>query len=146
MDIIINKVRGIDDEKQVVFFTLTKDTVEYLNKSNTPILSGAELQSWLDAKIDFYWYSILHNEYPEAPPQHRQSLADMEAWIAAGAKYREKTGQDENGNDTYGPEKTAKKKPWKGKHPPIIDLKDRYTAANSVAQKIDIIAEMLELE
>lgn len=115
--ITINRIEQINDETQLVMFTLTKDGNNYPWTANSPVLSGGELQAWLDNRLNHYNYSTLISQYPDAPAPARKSLEDMEAWIASGAKYREKIGKDENGKDKYGPEKTAKKVKWKGKHP-----------------------------
>ena len=102
MIITIDRVRNIDDEKQVVFFTLTNGVDSFEKDANTPVLSGAELQGWLDAKADFFWRTILHDQYAKAPASVKKSLQKLEAWIA---------------NDPDG-KKAQGKKPWTAKHPP----------------------------
>jgi len=87
--IVANGSRIIDAETQVTFFILTESAVDYRNKADTPILSGAALQTWLDNRASYYWYSILHTSYPGAefstfPGDNK--LEQLQAWIAAGAE------------------------------------------------------------
>jgi len=87
--IVANGTRAIDTEKQVVFYTLTESAVDYRCAANTPILSGAALQTYLDSKVLRFWYSILHTSYPGAefssfPGDNK--LEQLQAWITAGAE------------------------------------------------------------
>jgi len=85
--IVANGTRVIDAEKQVCFLTVTESGTDYRYIANTPILSGAPLQTWLDGKVLRFWYSILHTSYPGAEfstfPGNNK-LEQLQAWIAAG--------------------------------------------------------------
>ncbi|KKM44365.1 hypothetical protein LCGC14_1561720, partial [marine sediment metagenome] len=61
--ITIEGMRQFDIDKQVVHFTLNFGGQDYEWSANTPILSGAPLQSWLDSRIDHYKKSTLKGEF-----------------------------------------------------------------------------------
>jgi len=88
MNIQANGIRNIDNERQVVFFTLTDDTPEvYLWHSNTPVLEGQNLQNYLDDKLNDYLLLIRKREYPGAIYQDSVGDTDLEKftqWIADG--------------------------------------------------------------
>lgn len=139
MDIMINKIKNINNEKQVVFFTIIKDEKEYKKAANTPILSGAELQSWLDAKIGFYWYSILYKQYPDAPTAINKSLEDIEQWITDGCIIP--AILDDKGKEIT-PEYVVEKVPWKGTHPKVMITRVEFDKLNTIDQ-VKIFADLL---
>ena len=143
MNIIINKIKNINSEKQIVFFTLSKDMIEYEKSANTPILSGVELQEWLNTKINFYWYSILYKQYPDAPEEVRQSLKDIETWIAAGAWIPEVKDAKDN---IIKPAIQVLKKLWKNTHPKEVATSIALENTVNDTERLNIIEEYLGLK
>ena len=88
MNIVSNSIRIINDEKQVVFFTLTNNNaVDYLWHTNTPTASGSLLQDYLDVNLDMYYLYILKKQYPDANYSTftgDSDLEKMEDWITQG--------------------------------------------------------------
>ncbi len=128
MDIVINYT---DEHNN--FFTLTDDEgVAYLWFASKEAVLNAP-QQLLNIRL---------REYPRAPRAVRGTLEDIEQWIADGRKITVKVGKDGQGHDIY-EEQVAEKKPWKGTHPPILKLKERYQNAQNDKERLDIIAEHL---
>jgi len=91
--ITVNAVRDIDGTKQWVFITLTVDgdecrytTVQPWN-TNTPVLSGQDLEDFCNVNEDRYQVEILKGMYPGAIYQDSVGDTDLEKftqWIADG--------------------------------------------------------------
>ena len=87
--ITINGTREINDEIQLVFFTLTVAGTDYRMESNTPILSGQDLQNYFNSRTELYLHSLFHNVYPgadisEFEDEETTKVEQFQAWIAAG--------------------------------------------------------------
>lgn len=115
----INKIKPIDDEKQLVLCTVFYNDQEYQYPTNTPVLSGDDLQVYLDTQEDRIKLRFLKHHYPDAdyPIESGQSeLEAFEAWV-------------NNGGIIYidGGEKAWKveKQPWTYTHPEEKTLVER---------------------
>lgn len=87
MNIISDTKRTIDENKQVVFFSLNDDVTTYKWHANTSILSGQNLQDYLDSKLNEYLLLIRKREYPGAIYQDSAGNTDLEKfeqWITDG--------------------------------------------------------------
>lgn len=97
---ILNGFCIINDNEQYVYVTVTVDGDDCQFIHIAPaILSGQDLQNYVDAKEDSYKFDILRDMYPTAPDSDKISLSALEAWAATHAK-----------------EKVA----WVNQHPDII--------------------------
>ena len=121
--ITVEDISFINSFKQVVYFTFNFDGQDYEWSINTSILSGAELQNWLDTRMDYYQFSTLHTRYMRVP-ENIKNLLQIQQWIAAGAKI--------NG-------KVMSRKAFKGKHPKSIQLKKGLNAATSLQERVTIL-------
>ena len=113
--------------KQLVFFTITHDSVDYLYHAAIPLSADSTIH--IQAQIDIYMIQIYREMYRQAP-HNLNSIAQWEAWIMKGAI----------GNNGQ----VVIKKPFTGKHPEWIRLIQNTSAAMSVPDLRAIILEMLE--
>ena len=90
---MINATKDIDGTKQWVYLTLTVDgdTCRYVSvqpwNTNTPVLTGQDLEDWCDGREDIYQVEILRSMYPNADLSETAGDTELEkftAWIAAG--------------------------------------------------------------
>ncbi len=110
--VIVGTPRENEDDQSVRFDLIDDALVAYPFSADIPL--GVNIQAHLGAHGSEYLRLIRVCEYPEAPAQHRQSLSDIEAWIAKGAWISAIKGED---GKVIKPRRKAKKIPWTNKHP-----------------------------
>jgi len=134
------------DGYQWIYVTIDNvdgDTCKYVtsqpfNGDSSGILSGDDLQSYIDEREDIYKTRILGIMYQDSkvPKLNGKSeLESFEKWVSDGCKNAEVKGTDANGEEiTIKAEEVIEKKAWVDVEPPvdtsslIAELQDKVTA------------------
>ena len=106
----IDKITAINDERQLVYVTISHGSDSYKYDMNTPVLEGDALQAHCDAEE----YKNLNNILYQVYDRNIQfsSEADWDEWIADGCKIAEVKGVDLEGEEiVIKEEETIIKKP-----------------------------------
>ena len=138
----IDKIVSIDDEKQLVYVTISHGDDKYKYDMNTPVLEGDALQDYCDSEEKRHLNNILYQVYDRSIRFEKEDKWDE--WIAAGRKIPEvkyKDGDDipkgKKAGDVKEPEKVIKKKAWVDSEPPvdtaalIAELQEKVKALES---------------
>ena len=130
MAVTLNNTKDIDGTKQWINITLTVDgdTVAYTSvqpwNTNTPVLTGSDLQAFCNNREATYQVEILKGMYPNARYQDNEGdteLAKFTAWIAAGHTNAEYT----KGDEVTIPEEVITKVPFVNSHAYTGDMRTR---------------------
>lgn len=138
--ITIQAKESRDDDKQVVFFTLSKDGTDYEYSHGsvpTSLTTDGQIKVWLKKQEDKLYLFILRKQYPGADTAYmddpdKSDLENFEAWIAAGHRNKVKVGEDEHGQPIYD-YKIIDHVPFKSNHPRWIKAIDEIEAISSLA-------------
>ena len=126
-----------NSDDQSVLFVMTHKGIDYDWGADIPL--GADPAVYIQTNADTYMTHIYRKMYRQAPKL--LTLASWEVWIADGAKVAVCKG-----NPEVCEERVIPKKPFTGKHPAVVKFRERIGAANSIAEKVDIIEEFLGLK
>jgi len=138
----IDKIVAIDDEKQLVYVTISHGDDKYKYDMNTPVLEGDLLQAHCDSEEQRHLNNILYQVYDRSIKFDNSS--EWDAWIDGGGKIPEvkyKDGDDipkgKKAGDVKEPEKVIEKKAWVDSEPPvdtaalIAELQEKVKALES---------------
>ena len=133
----INKVKPIGNKTQLCYLTFTYKNKDYQFLSNTPVLSGNELQKHVDGIAEQCLFSIHKQMYPDMPKLN--TLEEIEHWIKDGCVIP--AILDLEGNELE-PERVAEKVEWTGKHPE--DFEAQIDKAETIEDLKKIMKKMIK--
>lgn len=128
------ELRG--DDRQIVFFTVTKDGTDYEFTHGAVPLSlktDTQIKTWLIARKEELYLLVLGKMYPgadynEHKTEENTNLKAMQLWITAG--HKNKIGKDENGDPIY---EVINKVPYVSNHPKWVKAIVEIDAISSLA-------------
>lgn len=130
----------IDESKQWVYITvdvlgetLEHTTIQPFN-NNEPVLSGQELQDYLDSQEDRYKLEILKDMYKDAKVKGK-TLQDLIEWVQAGAL-----------NDEDGELVQVIKRKIEGRHPKRLKIIEQIDNASSLPDIKAILKKIVRHE
>ena len=107
----IDKITAINDERQLVYVTISHGSDSYKYDMNTPVLEGDALQAHCDAREVKSLNNILYQVYDRNIQFEDEDKWDE--WIDAGRKIPEVKGVDDDGEEVViKAEETIEKKTW----------------------------------
>lgn len=142
--VAVNGTRQIDEERQVVFFTATYNSVNYEWHGNTPVLTGVELTNWLTARRGKLVVGILWKIYPDADFMRFKTDANtrftaVKEWIQAG--HKNLVDEDEQGDPIY---EVIVKQEFKSTHPPWIKWEAQIDAVTTIEELKLILKKIIK--
>ena len=134
--ITIQEKEPRDAERQIVFFTVTKDGTDYeFSHGAVPVslTTDAQIKTWLLARKEELYLLLLRKTYPgadysEFKTEENINLEAMQAWIDAG--HKNKIGEDENEDPIY---EVIDKVPYISNHPKWVKAIIEIDAINDLA-------------
>ena len=98
-------------------------TSQPFNGDSSGILSGDDLQAYVDSKEDLYKSRVMGIMYQDAVVPRLDGKSDLEsfeAWVSAGCKNAEVKGEDSEGEEiVIKAEETISKKAWVDSEPSV---------------------------
>ena len=143
-----------DGQEYHAYFNVIEDGKTYPHSADIPkVNNGVDVdpQAWISANKELFYLNILKKQYHGAKPDRKSAsdLQNFKEWIDSGAKnkeiekiYNSKTGEIEEKEKIV----VIKKESYKYKIPKKILLKKQYKAAKTIAEKLAIIEQILELK
>ena len=111
----IDKIVPINDEKQLVYVTISHGSDKYKYDMNTPVLEGDALQAHCDSEEQRHLCNILYQVYDRNIKFEKKD--EWDEWIAAGRKIPEVKSVDYNGEEVVvKEEEVIEKKSWVDSH------------------------------
>lgn len=125
-----------DADRQMVFFTVTKDGTDYeFSHGAVPVslTTNSQIKTWLLKRKEELYLLVLRKMYPEADysefkTKENTNLEAMQDWIDAG--HKNKIGEDENEDPIY---EIIDKVPYVSNHPKWVKAIIEIDAINDLA-------------
>jgi len=146
LDIEVNNVRQ-NDTDQTVYMTIMDDAGA-IYKWHGDIPKGVDPAKWIEAHKEQYLAGIRQKEYPGAGIKFRDDetrLQAFERWISEGRINQVVIGEDDQG-DPIIKERVIDKVPFKGTHPPVLEVKEQLKTARTVEERLAILEQYLGLK